>query len=274
MKQNINIIQLPHFSLHIADNYKHTIDISLSTLKDKYTLIICDYLKYITESLKKISTFIIIQGFETITNAFNYIFYYTKNIDLTYCHIQKSFYLYVEFIDQISEEHHTFLQLNSKDASMYVYKKTIYDLKIEYCKPFNESDTQFLDEFNKYTFFVKKLVEVVMCSSKFVKCDLSSMKSHITTMEKFLYYMITLKLEKSHLRILNLCVDKFTLKNINIEKYFDILSLLIKKIYIIPYLQLNTAHIICLLNDDEFMETFHTCFKTNDTLINYLLSGI
>ena len=270
MKQNI-CIQPPHFSLHIADNYKQTIDVSISTLKDKYTLIICDYLKYITESLKKFSTFIIIQGFETITNAFNYIFYYTKNIDLTYCHIQKSVYLYAEFIDQISEEHHTFLQLSSKDASMYVYKKTIYDLNIEYCKPFNNADNRFLDEFNKYTFFTKKLVEVVTCSLEFEKCNLSVMKTHITTMEKFLYYIITLKLYEPHLRIVNLYIDKFTLKNINIEKYFDILSLLIKKICIISYLQLNTKHIMGLLNDHDFIDTLHTCFKNNDKLINYLL---
>lgn len=273
MKQNINI-QQPHFSLYIADNYKQHIDVSISTLQDKYTLLICDYLKYITESLKTFSTFIIIQGFETITNAFNYIFYYTKNIDLTFCHIQKSCYLYVEFIDQISEEQHTFLQLNSKDASMYVYKKTIYDLKLDYCKLFNDLDTQFLDEFNKYTFFIKKIIEVIIGSSEFAKCDSSGMKTHITTMEKFLYYLITFKLDNPYLRIVNLCVDKFTLKHINIEKYFDILSLMIKKICIIPYLQLNTNHIICLLNDDDFMDTYHIQFKTTDKIIIYLLSEI
>jgi hypothetical protein len=273
MKQNI-IIQPPHFSLHIDDNYKQHIDVPISVLKDKYTLIVCDYLKYITEKFKKFSTFIIIQGFETITNSFNYIFYYTKNIDLTYYHIQKSFYLYVEFIDQITEEQHTFLQLGSKDASMYVYKKLIYDIKIEYCKPFNSNDVPLLNEFNTCTFFTKKLVEIIVCSSEFAKCHVSVMNLHVTTMEKFLYCISTLKLEPSQLRIANLCVTKFTLKNINIEKYFDILHLLIKKICVIPYLQLNTKHILCMLNDDDFMDASNDYFKNTDKLTNYLLNEV
>ena len=71
--------------------------------------------------------FIVIRGLETITNVFSIILYYTKNIDLTYFQCQKSFYYYIEFIGQISEEQHSFLQLNSRDAITYVYKKTLVD---------------------------------------------------------------------------------------------------------------------------------------------------
>jgi hypothetical protein len=53
---------------------------------------------------------------------------YTKNLDLTHFHCQKSFYYYVEFVGQILEDDKTFLQLTSRDATIYVYKKTIYDI--------------------------------------------------------------------------------------------------------------------------------------------------
>ena len=85
--------------------------------------------------------------------------------------------------------------------------------------------------------------------------------------------MISTNLEKSQIQIVKLCIDNFTLKNINIEKYFNILSLIIKKICTIPYLHLNTTHMICLLNDDNFIETYNECFKNIDKLIIYLLTG-
>ena len=55
---------------------------------------------------------------------------YTKNIELTMFHSKKALYYYIEFIGQISDVsvHHSYLQLNSKDATLFVYKKTIYDI--------------------------------------------------------------------------------------------------------------------------------------------------
>ena len=35
---------------------------------------------------------------------------------------------------QIGEDSHTYLQLNSKDAALFVYKKTIFELDNEYRK--------------------------------------------------------------------------------------------------------------------------------------------
>ena len=59
---------------------------------------------------------------------------YTKNLELTVHHCKKAFLYYVEFIGQIGDDNHTFLQLNSKDATLFVYKKTIFDINNEYKK--------------------------------------------------------------------------------------------------------------------------------------------
>jgi len=87
----------------------------------------------------KLSRFIIIRGLDTLTNVFLHIFYFTKNIDLTYYHCQKSFNFYVEFVCQITEEEKMFLQLSSRDATTYVYKKTLFEIN-EQAKVFKIND--------------------------------------------------------------------------------------------------------------------------------------
>ncbi len=70
--------------------------------------------------------FIILRGLETTTHVFRYVLLYTQNLDAAYHHAQKSIYYYLEFIAQIAEQRNAFLQLSSRDAITYVYKKTIY----------------------------------------------------------------------------------------------------------------------------------------------------
>ena len=78
--------------------------------------------------------FVLKRGCDTIKHIFNILFMYTKNLELTVHHCKKAFLYYVEFIGQIGDDNHTFLQLNSKDATLFVYKKTIFDLNNEYKK--------------------------------------------------------------------------------------------------------------------------------------------
>ena len=118
-----------NYSLHNTDNFKKTLDYSSSEILIRYIELLTEYLKYFFENSKIKNIlylkFIVIRGIETITHVFNTILYYTKNLDITYLHCQKAYYFYIEFIGQISEDHNVFLQLSSKDATMYVYKKTI-----------------------------------------------------------------------------------------------------------------------------------------------------
>ena len=65
---------------------------------------------------------------------------YTRNLDLTIYHCKKAFCYYVEFIGQIGDDNHTYLQLNSKDATLFVYKKTIFEIDNEYRKKFELSE--------------------------------------------------------------------------------------------------------------------------------------
>ena len=159
-----------NFSLQNLDNYRKNIDNTTIEVTEKYYMLIAEYFKFITENIKvknsNFSKFIITRGLDTITNVFNSIFYYTKNIDLTYFHCQKSFYFYVEFVGQISEDEKMFLQLSSRDATLYVYKKTIFEINNE-CKNTNETSKLINDQIaiinsymNIYKTLVYKIIQV------------------------------------------------------------------------------------------------------------------
>jgi len=127
-------------SLHNLDNYKGAFTNSTSEICAKYFGLVTEYLIQCVETIfmqnKNYYKFIICKGIHTISHVFKLLILYTRNLDLTYHHCQKSFYYYVEFIGQIGDDNHSFLQLNSKDAALFVYKKTIFELNNEFRKDF------------------------------------------------------------------------------------------------------------------------------------------
>ena len=136
----------PKYSLQTNNNYNESINCEVSDIKHKYLFIINDYLNNIKLNKKENSKFIILRGLETITHVFNMILYFTKNLEITHFYSEKSFYLYIEFINQITDDSNKFLQLCSRDASIYVYKKTIFDINNEYRKNGREECHQKMDE--------------------------------------------------------------------------------------------------------------------------------
>ena len=129
-----------NFILNNPSNYKKTLNVHWKEISDKYLEVLTEYSKCINENLqiKKISIpkykYLFIRGFETITHVFRFLLFYTKNLNMTFYNTQKAFYYYIEFIDQISEEEISYLKLNSNDAILYVYKKTIYQINESFRK--------------------------------------------------------------------------------------------------------------------------------------------
>lgn len=158
MKKNIYNKE-KDYSLDNSDNYSESFDYKIDEVIEKYILLSNEFLKFILEKTtfknNNYTKFIIIRGYETITNVFNIILYYTKNLDLTFYHCQKAYYYYIEFIEQIYDEQNLFLQLNSRDAITYVYKKTIFELKhdvkksMKPCAIIIKNKMEAIDEFIK-----------------------------------------------------------------------------------------------------------------------------
>ena len=114
-------------------NYKKRLYFkNVSSYSIQYIKLMSDFLIYSEENMhiqnKQYYLFIIKRGLETFSHVFILLLMYTKNIELVSYHCKKSFFYYIEFIGQISDDNHTYLQLNSKDATLFVYKKTIFDI--------------------------------------------------------------------------------------------------------------------------------------------------
>jgi hypothetical protein len=188
MKTSI-INELKDYSLTNLDNYNKTLKYDINDIIEKYINLINEYLKFILEKSKlknnNYSKFIITRGYDTITNVFNIILYNTKNLDLTFYHCQKAYYYYTEFIEQIYSIDHVFLQLNSKDASTYVYKKTIFELDNEIKqKMYSISDNSknILDIVDEHIKLFKNIFEFIL---QLLVLDNTLLTNNTETMDKF-----------------------------------------------------------------------------------------
>jgi len=219
------------YDLHNKDNFNKTLDISLNDVINKYSELVIEYLKFIYENIKvqnlTYSKFIVIRGLETITNVFSIILYYTKNIDLTYFQCQKSFYYYVEFIGQITEEQHTFLQLNSRDAITYVYKKTIFEINNDFKKnmlPLTKENEKKFDLINMYIKIYKiLLLKIINTDSKINTINIDNFKNSCNKLNNT-------KIDIDNLYILESLISILDNRINNIEKFFEIFLLYLKKI--------------------------------------------
>ena len=218
-----------NYSLHNNENFKKELEPEISDVVKKLSELFIDYFKFIIENIKlkrtNFSRFIITRGLDTIINVFNHILLYTKNLDVTYFHCQKAFYFYVEFVGQISEDEKMFLQLSSRDASTYVYKKTIFEINNETRKS-NEDISDYtrlkLDIINSYVDLYKTLL------LKLINHDFLNNEKLISIQN--IYNKLNNLTNKSKIKLLNELIEKFYYQ-IDDDKYFlDSCELLVKKI--------------------------------------------
>jgi hypothetical protein len=120
---------------------------------------------------KNITSFIILRGLKTITHVYTLLLYYTRNVELSYYHAQKSFYFYIEFVQQITDDQHTFLNLNTKDACMFVYKKTIFEINGEVKKNIgnlSKACSIKMDRLNLYITIIHDMIEYYQDNIQFL----------------------------------------------------------------------------------------------------------
>jgi hypothetical protein len=147
------------FSLKNVDNIRKHLSLSINDIMEKYSKLIIDYIEFIFQNIKiknkEYRNFIITRGLNILTTVFCYLLYVTKNYELTIFHCQKSYYLYVEFIEQISNDQNIYLEISSRDAMFFIYKKTIYEINDEYRKNMEPCDLNNKKIFEMITLLVK-----------------------------------------------------------------------------------------------------------------------
>jgi len=257
------------YSLQNFDNYKKDLNNNIDEVTTKYSTLVIEYYKFILENIqlknKVFARYIIIRGLDTITNVFLLILLYTKNIDITYFHCQKSFYFYVEFVGQIVEDDKVFLQLSSRDATTYVYKKTIFTINNEY----------------------KKLNEVNM--SKTTKDKLNTIHSYIDLYKIYINKIIRLNdfdTNTQYICIFNNLSSKLNSNLIDQQK-IKILENIVNKLDNIIgdidiFFEINQQLIKRFLKNNEILNNCHEKFNSDiftekitgpvDKFVNWFLS--
>jgi hypothetical protein len=237
-----------NYSLNKIENYKKNID-SVNEVIEKYSELIIEYFNFIYENIKikntTIQNFIVIRGLDTISHVFSYILYYTKNINLTYFHCQKSFYFYVEFVGQISDDEKSFLQLTSRDATTYVYKKTIFEINKEIKTPnedsYNVSESN--DKIEIIDIFINMYKTMMY---KVIKYDTINKEDNINNLIEIYQILNKTKVQKENIILLNEICDKlYFIINNDIEKYFETIKKVVKKIKNNEFLNKYKKNIHC-----------------------------
>lgn len=244
-----------NYSLHNNENFKKELDSDISDIVQKIGELFINYFQFITENVKfkksTFSRFIIIRGLDTIIHVFQFLLLYTKNIDLTYFHCQKSFYFYVEFVGQISEDEKMFLQLSSLDATTYVYKKTIFDISPE-LKKSNENVSDLarlkINIINDYIYTYKTIL-IHFINNEFTD------KSQLNIIDRIYSKLNNLE-DKSKIIKLNDIIEKIYDGINNKKQYLSLCEQIIKKYVKNPeYLNNNMNKFL----SDEFKD------KLNDS---------
>jgi len=163
-------------ALTICDikNYNNHYDYKASfRYAQYYTKLICHYLEYLCDHTsinnKDYFLFILKRGVLSLSHIFNIFLLYTKNIELTITHCNKALYYYIEFIGQIVDDNHSYLQLNSKDATLFVYKKTIFEINNEYRKNFtiDKKDAKFFNGIVVLNNICNEIINIIVNKKSF-----------------------------------------------------------------------------------------------------------
>jgi hypothetical protein len=243
-------------SLQNMENYRETYH-SVHNILNKQHVLIIDYLNFISETLHKIKNvafckYIVLGGFKTILHVFNMILLYTKNMDLAFYHSQKAFYFYIEFVEQINHDQNAYLKLNSKDAILFVYKKTIFDIPYDVRKKIHnntngdEANHEPLDVIrlfknmyqNMLYYFVQNMKAVSIpkpgdtsqqntFALEWKKEDFQKMTQHMERkMEKIIF--LSFKQNVSYFELLDLFIQRFE-KTVHYETYLHMIDHFLKK---------------------------------------------
>ena len=226
-------------------NYNKTI--TSKTLYDSmniYISISSQCVQYLLKNLKTTNkeylNFIIERGLATLKHMHNIMFMYTKNSDLLHHHLEKGYLYYVEFVSQIGEDTNSYIKLNSKDATLFVYKKTIYDINQEYRnnmklskdnKKYIEKMHLFTDVYNTILINLMNLLMDEMINSE------DKLKEYMTYSKDFdrlvaIVYNIFIKKDyEKYSRIVKDLAYSLTSNRISGGKYLKIYNLVTNKYY-------------------------------------------
>lgn len=193
---------MAQYSLETTENYLETYDVSEADMFSKYVNLISEFISQAQTEIQISNLdyykYVITKGIETITHVFRMLLLYTKNIELSYYNCKKALYYYIEFIGQIGEDNHEFLKLTSKDASLFVYKKTIFSIQNSFRKEYKE-DIQHTDNIKTNNVFnmTELFLSVYKAALNEIVCETNSqIKDALLTLKNYIKETVNLSLDR------------------------------------------------------------------------------
>ena len=243
--EKLNFSDKSDDNLYNTKNYHKNLDINnYNEYLSKYIDIINEYLIHSSTIVQTVNTPLYIfthqRGLNTIKHIFKHLLFYTKNVDLTIHHCKKGYLYYVEFISQIGEDSHSYLQLNSKDASLFVYKKTIYEINNSHkkiCK-ISQNEKKIFSLMNSVIEIYERLIFISIDKFDFSKIE--NRKQNFVTIEKeclklinnFFLEKIVYKTYINNCNLFSTFLNLILLdKNLDINYIYAISNLFLKKIF-------------------------------------------
>ena len=223
------------FSLLNKTNYNANLEDSAIEILNKYAGLIIKYVLYLSEAgiflknKRELTLFITRRGVDTLTHIFLNLLFFTNNSSVTYFHSEKSFYFYIEFVSQISHEDKSFLQLSSRDACNYVYKKTIFDIQKEMKTSINESESTI-----KKHNIISNSIHILKISFNKLLSKIVNVKKHQPSELSLFYDMVnhfnTLDLDNIEFNTLSIMVECLDNNISDVDRFLKLKILLLKKI--------------------------------------------
>ena len=166
-------------SLNVISNYLPVLEENDTEILSIYNTIIQSLLNHIhtniTITKQEYLKYIIIYGIESITHIYKLLLLYTKNLTLTQHHCEKSVLFYVEFITQIGDD---------KDAVMFLYKKTLFELDETYIKECSHT-SEHKEKIERFH-LMSKLMNTMIRHSVYYYKDMDKLMIDIQSINKLL----------------------------------------------------------------------------------------
>lgn len=256
-------------------NYKDICDLeSDGEIVLLFVNVINNFIIYFVETVRfsnvEYYSYILNRGVEMIRHVFNLLFIYTKNTELIMHHLKKGYLYYIEFINQIGDDGKTFLKLNSKDAILFVYKKTIFDINTEYKKQLVYTDEEkerircLMDKVNIYILMTQHIINDVefydgLDNVKLINNKLKYLKRCIIKfMKNYDNNANIMNVYKKWLNLLNI-------KKINLNDKIELMMLFLQK-YSKNNISLNDMENNMYEVDDKLL------LESNNRFINRIFS--
>jgi hypothetical protein len=275
---------MKNLTLSNVENYKSELDSNEHILFLKYVGLIHELFQGCTENIyiqkEDYLKYIMIKGIKNTVYIYNFLLLYTKNLELTIYHTQKSIIYYIEFISQIGEDTNNLLQLNSKDATIFIFKKTIFEVNEDTRKNYKENTVTKakLEMLQLYINFYNNILTQVISEYDFKLNKTTSLQKIIFTklynivelvvqipiIYKYNAVCIKDKLDSLHC-LLNTLNNSYKYEFIN-KNYLYLLEYFIKKVHKMDIDCIKITNKLHMVDIEEKLQNFSIC-----KIFNYLV---